>query len=224
MATQINPRLARLWLADDIRQYGYKSPLKLESLSEPELRILNYLETGITTSQMSALPAIARTDEEVVDRVVAKLTPVLSESGRLPVSYSPAEVKTQFSELARLFGPQTSFADALEKRRSARIFIESIGRTGLVIANALSASEIGTLLTLDQLRVGEEDCLPLAIPGRTSESHGRRAQRGSSRARRCSFTHAAPQPWKRYQSQSSYPMTSCAQVRINHGFLETYPT
>ena len=164
MATQINPRLARLWLADDIRQYGYKSPLILESLSEPELRILDYLETGITTSQMSALPAIARTEKDVVDRVVAKLSPVLSESGRLPVSYNPAEVKTHFSELARLFGPQTPFADALEKRRSARIFIESIGRTGLVIANALSASEFGTLLTLDQLRVGEEDCLPLGHP------------------------------------------------------------
>lgn len=164
MATQINPRLARLWLADDIRQYGYRSPLKLESLSEPELRILDYLEAGITTSQMEALPAIARTDEEVVSGVVARLTPVLGESGRLPVSYSPAEIKKHLSELARLFSPSTSLADALKKRHGARIFIESVGRTGLVLAKALSASQIGTLLTLDQLRVRDEDCLPLGHP------------------------------------------------------------
>jgi len=41
VATQINPRLARLWLADNIRQYGYRKPLRIEALSEPELKILD---------------------------------------------------------------------------------------------------------------------------------------------------------------------------------------
>lgn len=164
MATQINPRLARLWLADDIRQYGYKSPLRLTSLGEPELRILDYLEAGITASQMESLPAIAGAGEDVVGEVVAKLSPVLSESGRLPVGYSPAEVKTNFAELGRLFNPHAAFADALGERQRARIFLETMDRTGLVLAKALSAASIGTLLTLDQLRVNEADCLPLGHP------------------------------------------------------------
>ena len=95
---------------------------------------------------------------------MSRLSPVLSESGRLPPDLSAAEIDTKFAELARLFSAEGNFADALARRRKARIFIESLGRTGLVFAKALSASEIGTLLTLDQLRVSNKDCLPLGHP------------------------------------------------------------
>ena len=164
MATQINPRLARLWLADNIRQYGYRKPLRVESLSEPELRILDYLEAGITASQVQSLPQLARADSETVGSVVDRVSSVLSESGRLPPELTAAEIDTKFAELARLFSAEGDFADALARRRKSRIFIESLGRTGLVFAKALSASEIGTLLTLDQLRVSDKDCLPLGHP------------------------------------------------------------
>ena len=164
MATQINPRLARLWLADNIRQYGYRKPLRVESLSEPELRILDYLEAGITASQVQSLPQLARADSETVGSVVDRVSSVLSESGRLPPEFTAAEIDTKFAELARLFSAEGDFADALARRRKSRIFIESLGRTGLVFAKALSASEIGTLLTLDQLRVSDKDCLPLGHP------------------------------------------------------------
>ena len=164
MATQINPRLARLWLADNIRQYGYRKPLRVESLSEPELRILDYLEAGITASQVQSLPELARADSETVGSVVDRVSSVLSESGRLPPELTAAEIDTKFAELARLFSAEGDFADALARRRKSRIFIESLGRTGLVFAKALSASEIGTLLTLDQLRVSDKDCLPLGHP------------------------------------------------------------
>lgn len=164
MATQINPRLARLWLADNIRQYGYRKPLRVESLSEPELRILDYLEAGITASQVQSLPELARADSETVGSVVDRVSSVLSESGRLPPELTAAEIDTKFAELARLFSAEGEFADALARRRKSRIFIESLGRTGLVFAKALSASEIGTLLTLDQLRVSDKDCLPLGHP------------------------------------------------------------
>jgi len=164
VASQINPRLARLWLADNIRQYGYRKPLRLESLSEPELRILDYLEAGITASQVQSLTQIARADSETVGSVLGRVSSVLTDSGRLAPELTAAEINTRFAELARLFSAEGNFADALARRQSARVFIESLGRTGLVFAKALSASEIGTLLTLDQLRVSEKDCLPLGHP------------------------------------------------------------
>ena len=164
MATQINPRLARLWLADNIRQYGYRKPLRIESLSEPELRILDYLEAGITASQAQSLPQITGAESDTVSSVVGRVSSVLTESGRLPPELTAAEIDTKFAELARLFSAEGNFADALARRRKARIFIESLGRTGLVFAKALSASEVGTLLTLDQLRVSNKDCLPLGHP------------------------------------------------------------
>ena len=89
---------------------------------------------------------------------------MLTDSGRLAPELTAAEIDTKFAELARLFSAEGNFADALARRQSARVFIDSLGRTGLVFAKALSASEIGTLLTLDQLRVSEKDCLPLGHP------------------------------------------------------------
>ena len=164
MATQINPRLARLWLADNIRQYGYRKPLRIEALSEPELKILDYLEAGITASQVQCLPQIARADSATVRSVVGRVSSVLTESGRLPPELTAAEIDTKFAELARLFAAEGDFAEGLSRRRNAHIFIESLGRTELVFAKALSASEVGTLLTLDQQRVSNKDCLPLGHP------------------------------------------------------------
>ena len=164
MATQINPRLARLWLADNIRQYGYRKPLRVESLSEPQLRILDYLEAGITASQLQFLPEITRADPRVVEDLVGRLSSALSATGSSPQQLSADEIDFKFAELARLFTSEDTFSDALAKRSRARIFIDDLGRTGLVLAKALAASEIGTLLTLDQVRVTEKDCLPLGHP------------------------------------------------------------
>ncbi len=164
MATQINPKLARLWLADNIRQYGYRNPLKLQGLTEAELRLLDYLEAGITCSQIAALPQIARIDEGPARELISRLGPVLTSSGKLPPDLTKAQVDNKFAELSRLFSVDATFDEALHRRRSARIFIEELGRTGLVLSKALAASEIGTLLTLDQVRVDPRDCLPLGHP------------------------------------------------------------
>ena len=161
MATQINPKLARLWLADNIRQYGYRNPLKLHALTEAELRLLDYLEAGITCSQIAALPQIARIEEGAARELVRRLGPALISSGKLPPDLTKAQIDTKFAEISRLFSVDANFDEALDRRRSARIFIEELGRTGLVLAKALAASEIGTLMTLDQVRVGPKDCLPL---------------------------------------------------------------
>ena len=161
MATQINPKLARLWLADNIRQYGYKNPLRVDELTEAELRLLDYLEAGITSSQIDTLPQMARVDEQSAKELVGRIAPVLTSSGKVPPDLTKAEIATKFAELSRLFSLDATFEEAVLRRRSARIFVEELGRTGLVISKALAASEIGTLLTLDQVRVSLKDCLPL---------------------------------------------------------------
>jgi len=164
VAIQVNPRLARLWLADNIRQYGYRRPIRLDSLTEPELRILDYLEAGITASQVQSLSNLTRAQPAVVSKLLERMTPVISESGRLPAGFSSAEIDTKFSELARLFSVPGDLSTAIAQRRSARVFIEKMGRAGLVLSKALSASEVGRLLTFDQVRVRERDCLPLGHP------------------------------------------------------------
>lgn len=164
MATQINPKLARLWLADNIRQYGYRNPLRIQALNESELRLLDYLEAGVTSSQLDSLPQIARVSEHAATELAARLSPVLTTTGRLPVELTKEQVETKFAELSRLFSVDASLEEALRRRKGARVFVEDLGRTGLVLSKALAASEIGTLLTLDQVRVSPKDCLPLGHP------------------------------------------------------------
>ena len=59
MATQINPALARLWIANSTRQYGYRNFTQLTELQEDQLRVLDYLEQGLTKNQIGNLDQIA---------------------------------------------------------------------------------------------------------------------------------------------------------------------
>jgi hypothetical protein len=100
---QINPALARLWIADNARQYGYKKALTVSELSEPQQRLLDYFELGLTSSQHSNLPRLAKASQETVSDLESRLQSVLWQS---PTGISRSDVESRFAEIARPRGSE----------------------------------------------------------------------------------------------------------------------
>jgi len=99
MATQLNPALARLWIADNARQYGYRQALQIKDLTEPQQRLLDFFELGITSAQRRDLPALAKADNSEITKLEKRLQPALWISS---TGIEPSEVEQRFSEIARM--------------------------------------------------------------------------------------------------------------------------
>ena len=165
MVRQINPSLARLWTSHNARQYGVRKPLELKDLSEKEQRILDYLEHGVTESQLSALGAITGTSDSEVASILERLDSRLVTTKTFLPELTSEQVLQRFSELSRLYLAESENpAQMLRKRRESKVFIDSLARTGLVIAKALDASEIGRIITMDQSRIQPGDTLNHGYP------------------------------------------------------------
>ena len=154
MVHQINPALARLWIADNARQYGYKKALTVSELSEPQQRLLDYFELGLTSSQHSNLPRLAKASEETVSDLESRLQSVLWQS---PTGISRSDVESRFAEIARVLLQGLDSEEVKKLRKSKSVFIETLDATGLTIAKALALAGIGKQLSLDQIRVSSQD-------------------------------------------------------------------
>ncbi len=154
MVHQINPALARLWIADNARQYGYKKALTVSELSEPQQRLLDYFELGLTSSQHSNLPRLAKASEQTVSDLESRLQSVLWQS---PTGISRSDVESRFAEIARVLLQGLDPEEVKKLRKSKSVFIETLDATGLTIAKALALAGIGKQLSLDQIRVSSQD-------------------------------------------------------------------
>lgn len=164
MATQINPALARLWLAQDTRQYGYRNPVVVALENEAAARTLDYLELGVTNSQLSDLPELARAPQHQVSDLFERLSGLMMQTNGFLPELTSAEVSEHFNELARIFLESSEDpAEVLARRLSSLVFLESVGRTGFTIARGLAASKIGRIITMDQKRIASPDCQPLGF-------------------------------------------------------------
>jgi hypothetical protein len=151
---QINPALARLWIADNARQYGYKKVLTVSELSEPQQRLLDYFELGLTSSQHSNLPRLAKASQETVSDLESRLQSVLWQS---PTGISRSDVESRFAEIARVLLQGLDPEEVKRLRKSKSVFIEKLDATGLTIAKALAIAGVGKQLSLDQIRVSSQD-------------------------------------------------------------------
>jgi hypothetical protein len=151
---QINPALARLWIADNARQYGYKKALTVSELSEPQQRLLDYFELGLTSSQHSNLPRLAKASQETVSDLESRLQSVLWQS---PTGISRSDVESRFAEIARVLLQGLDPEEVKRLRKSKSVFIEKLDATGLTIAKALAIAGVGKQLSLDQIRVSSQD-------------------------------------------------------------------
>ena len=154
MVTQINPALARLWIADNARQYGYRKALLVTELTEPQQRLLDYFELGLTSSQHKDLANLAKVAEADRTSLEKRLKSVIWQSR---TGISPADIENRFAEIARVLLQGADPAQVMQARRSKSVFLESLDATGLTIAKALSLSGIGRQLSLDQVRVRNQD-------------------------------------------------------------------
>jgi hypothetical protein len=77
---QINPGLARLWLADNARQYGSNANIKLDQLSNTQFRVLDYLEAGISDNQLELLPKMSLASQQTTTDLVERLAPLISRT------------------------------------------------------------------------------------------------------------------------------------------------
>lgn len=165
MVRQINPSLARLWTSDSSRQYGTQGKLRLENLSEAELRVLDYLEHGVTESQFPNLAKLTKSKPAQVASLLERLGPLLTKTSAFVSELSGLDVERHFTEIMRLFLMEHEDpAAALAKRASSKVFVSSLGRTGLTILRGLAASGIGTVFTADQKQVTKADTLDLGYP------------------------------------------------------------
>ncbi len=154
MVTQINPALARLWIAENARQYGYRNGALVTSLTEPQQRLLDYFELGLTSSQHASLSKIAKVPETESANLEERLKNVLWHS---PTGISKADLDSRFAEIARILLQGDDPQEVLKLRKSKSVFIEKLDSTGLTIAKALSLAGIGKQLSMDQVRVTGQD-------------------------------------------------------------------
>lgn len=173
MATQLNPALARLWIADNARQYGYRQALQIKDLTEPQQRLLDFFELGITSAQRRDLPSLAKTDNSEITKLEKRLQPALWSSS---TGIEPAEVEKRFSEIARMLLQGSDPTEIRARRKASSIFIEALDATGLTIAKALSLAGIGKQISLDQKRVASSDISELGyLPAQLGLSRVRAA-------------------------------------------------
>jgi len=165
MVRQINPGLARLYLDEKTRQYGYKNPLVLSELSAGAQRALDYLEAGVADQQVELLAKMATADSGEVSDLLARLGSYLRRSSSMLPELGEDEVQLRFREILRLFAStDLDPAVAMKSRKSSRIFISSMSPFGLTLARGLAAAGIGVLLTDDQVRVSKADFGQLGYP------------------------------------------------------------
>ena len=165
MVRQINPSLARLWTSNNSKQYGTSPRTRLENLSEAELRVLDYLEAGVTESQFPHLPTLAKSSPEQVGSLLARLGPLITKTSAFLSELSALDVERHFTEIMRLYLLEHKDpAAALAKRAASKVFISSLCRTGLTTLRGLAASGIGAVFTADQRMVIKSDTLDLGYP------------------------------------------------------------
>ncbi len=181
MVRQINPGLARLWIDDTTRQYGAHSKVALTNLSKAQFRALDFLETGVSDNQLSLLPKMASADAETTNELIERLGPLLFRTSSFMPTFTEHEISTRFSEIMRLYllGLDDP-AETLRARKSLRVFLSKLDRTGLTLLRALNASAVTNVFTNDHSKVLPGDTVELGYPQSLLGSQRVRAAKSDS--------------------------------------------
>jgi hypothetical protein len=150
MATQINPALARLWISNSTRQYGYRNFTQITNLQEDQLRVLDFLEQGLTVNQLGSLNQIAKVSLGRSDEILARISPVVWQCSE---TLSKRDVEQRFAEISRILLQGGDPVAILKQRLSKKIYLEKLDATGFTICKALDLAGIGKIISLDQRRI-----------------------------------------------------------------------
>ena len=158
MVKQINPSLARIWHSENVRQYGYANPKLIPIESESQHRLVDILEQGVTNVQFDNLTKLAKIQPRELNLMLMRLAPLIRQTSSFLPELDQSEVELRFAEIMRVF--LADFKDpaaVMKKRGLAKVFVGSLGRTGLLAAKALYTAGIGTIITFDGTRVRQPD-------------------------------------------------------------------
>ena len=158
MVKQINPSLARIWHSENVRQYGYSNPKLIPIESESQHRLVDILEQGVTNVQFDNLTKLAKIQPRELNLMLTRLAPLIRQTSSFLPELDQSEVELRFAEIMRVF--LADFKDpaaVMKKRGLAKVFVASLGRTGLLAAKALYTAGIGTIITFDGTRVRQPD-------------------------------------------------------------------
>lgn len=158
MVRQINPSLARIWHAENVRQYGYSKPALIEIDSEAQHRVVDILEQGVTNVQFQNLANLAKIESEELNRILHRLSPLIRQTSSFLPELDQRDVEIRFAEIMRLFlSDFQDPAEVMKQRGLAKVFVSSLGRAGLLAAKALYTAGVGTVITFDGTRVKHGD-------------------------------------------------------------------
>jgi hypothetical protein len=158
MVRQINPSLARIWRAENIRQYGYSKPALIKIDSEAEHRLVDILEQGVTNVQYQNLSKLAKIPAPELNGILTRLSPLIRQTSSFLPELDQQDVEIRFAEILRLFlADFDDPAEVMKKRGLAKVFISSLNRTGLLAAKALYTAGVGVVITFDGTRVKHGD-------------------------------------------------------------------
>ncbi len=158
MVRQINPSLARIWHAENVRQYGYSKPALIEIDSEAQHRVVDILEQGVTNVQFQNLANLAKIESEELNRILHRLSPLIRQTSSFLPELDQKDVEIRFAEIMRLFlSDFQDPAEVMKQRGLAKVFVSSLGRAGLLAAKALYTAGVGTVITFDGTRVKHGD-------------------------------------------------------------------
>lgn len=158
MVKQINPSLARIWHSENVRQYGYSNPKLIPIESESQHRLVDILEQGVTNVQFDNLTKLAKIQPRELNLMLTRLAPLIRQTSSFLPELDQSEVELRFAEIMRVF--LADFKDpaaVMKKRGLAKVFVASLGRTGLLAAKALYTAGIGTIIPFDGTRVRQPD-------------------------------------------------------------------
>jgi len=186
MVIRISRSTPLLWRSPTEIQLGSAadSP-RLAGLTEAEQRLLRLLQSGIHEPDFERVAADFAIDDRAQSRILAAVEQRLERQPpeSLPglrsgddVDLSQDFVDSAIAEIARAnLEFRVDGRAVLEHRARQRVYLESLERTGLMVARALSAAGVGELVTTDSSKVVASDIGSDGYPARA-----RFAQRGEA--------------------------------------------
>lgn len=166
MVLKISSAQPSLWRNPDDIQIGFgPESLILAGITRPEQNLLALLYKGIANDQLEALAGQSGLQSAEANNLIERLRPVLL-SEQVAASKQEQKIQVQhpqfyegaFSELARAeLENSTDGVAVLRARATKGVHIDSLGKSGLLLARGLAASGVGRIVSHDNRLVSVTD-------------------------------------------------------------------
>lgn len=183
-------RIARsaplLWRSPDSLQIGSgQNATRFEALNVAEQRLIRLLQSGVHDPDFTEVAADVGVEAGRAEAMLHTLEPILERDNRVSKqvrrkagdgdSLTPEFVSSAVAEIVRAnLRYRVDGRLTLKRRSTTQVYLESLDRTGLILARGLAAAGIGKIVSGDGETVQVTDVGPDGYPARSR--FARRAQ------------------------------------------------